>query len=142
MGGLHGGNGRKRTRLEVGVVGHLEGFARMKFGRENVDGDCVIWKRDDAPIDEDKVNGGVRGESQCEWGARGDAVGEKCGVLRSVETRVAGLDFYCGIRTAPANESRECWLEWHGPSGRKVQVPDEEFLGWYRYFWSSAATGR
>jgi hypothetical protein len=63
MGGLHGGNGRKRTGLEVVVVGHLEGFARMKLEMENVDGDCVIWKRHDAPIDEDKVNGGVRAES-------------------------------------------------------------------------------
>jgi hypothetical protein len=91
MGGLHGRNGRKRMRLEVGVVGRLEGFARMKFGRENVDGDCVIWKCDDAPIAEDKVNGGVRGKSQC------------------------------GIRTAPANESRECWLEWHVPPGVKCR---------------------
>jgi hypothetical protein len=35
----------------------------MKLEMENVDGDCVIWKRHDAPIDEDKVNGGVRAES-------------------------------------------------------------------------------
>jgi len=117
---MHRGNGRKRPGLEVGVVGHLKWFGGKEFGRKNIDGDGVIGKRHDAPIGEDEMNGGVRGESQSEWGAGGDAVGEECGVLRSMESRVAGLDFYGGIRTAPANESRECWLEWHGPSGREV----------------------
>ena len=68
--GMHRGNGRKRTGLEVGVVGHLKWFGGKEFGRKNIDGDGVIGKRHDAPIGEDEMNGGVR-ESRNPSGEQG-----------------------------------------------------------------------